>query len=94
MHYGSVTIFLIKEIIMKKLVLIAIAVGSLVMVSCGGDGCTVGDTKCSNGNVMVCDLTEADSLSDWDDGTWEVNQECEDGETCIYDSEYDAHWCE
>ena len=91
MHYGFDTIFLTKEITMKKLILMAVAVSSLLMVSCGGDGCHVSDTKCSGGDVMVCQWVD---INDWDDGEWEVSEKCEDGETCAYNEEYDAHWCE
>lgn len=76
---------------MKRFVLIAVAVSSLLMVSCGDDGCTVGDTKCSGNNVMYCQIA---SLTNFDDGNWELQQECTDDTACVYSDEYEVHRCE
>ena len=79
------------DLSMKKFVLLVVATSSLVLTSCGGDGCTVGSTKCDGNKVMVCQATNS---TDWNDGDWQMDEECDADETCKYNEEYGVHYCD
>jgi hypothetical protein len=40
---------------------------------------------------MICQVTNS---TDWDDGYWQMDEECSADETCKYNEEYGVHYCD